>query len=590
MNNATLRQHVKVLVIDDNPDFVIGVKMLLVKENVEVHTATDGFEGLNKAKKILPDIVLLDVVMPRMDGIEVCKAIRQTPQLAGTVIIMLSGLKTQTDQMSEGLEAGADCYIARPIPNRELLARIRAFIRLKKTEKALNEADQRFRTAQEMSPDGFTLLHPERNQQNEVVDFTWIYENETIARINGTDPQKVTGKRLLELFPSHRATPVFDAYVQVANTGKSQIIEEVYVGDIVEKPTWLRLVVVSMGEDIAILGQDITKRKMAEDALFKSESVTKALLDGIPESAFLTDTQGTVIAANATVAQRLNKKKSDLIGSNVFNAVPKDVADLRWTYFESAIQTGKQVRFQDVSFDRIIDNRVNPIIGMDGKVSTIAIIGIDITERIQAEKALEESERTFRKLFEDSSDAILLLDANHTFVECNRATLQLLKMTRDEFLFLKPEDISPEFQPSGKKSKEAAKEMIELAYTNEQHRFDWTHIDAEGREFVVDISLMPIAVKGKTMLHITWRNITERKKAEHALRDSEARYRMLTENILDVIWIIDAQTLQFLYVIPSVERLRGFTPEEIMKYPLDHALSEEHRDYIRGLIHRDTNR
>ncbi len=76
-------QPLKVVVIDDNIEFGAGIKMLLSKEGVEVHTAANGHEGLEMVKQIVPDLVLLDVVMPGMDGNEVCKKIRQTPELAG---------------------------------------------------------------------------------------------------------------------------------------------------------------------------------------------------------------------------------------------------------------------------------------------------------------------------------------------------------------------------------------------------------------------------------------------------------------------------------------------------------------------------
>ena len=125
----------------------------------------------------------------------------------------------------------------------------------KRMQDKLRKSLQRFRIAQDMSPDGFTILHPIRDQKDRVVDFTWVYENPAIARLNGTDQSKVVGKRLLDLFPSHLGTKIFKVYQQVAETGVAQTIEQGYSGESMSQPTWFRLVVVPMSEDIAILAK-----------------------------------------------------------------------------------------------------------------------------------------------------------------------------------------------------------------------------------------------------------------------------------------------------------------------------------------------
>ncbi|MEY4719095.1 MAG: hypothetical protein RL563_1713, partial [Pseudomonadota bacterium] len=127
---------------------------------------------------------------------------------------------------------------------------------------------------------------------------------------------------------------------------------------------------------------------------------------------------------------------------------------------------------------------------------------------------LQRSEATFRKLFEDSSNPILLISEEGAFEECNQAALDLLKSTREQFLHKTLLQISPEFQPGGRRSDEAAQEMTALAYQKGLHRFDWTCVNLEGGEFIVDVSLMPVEIKGQIMLHTTWRDITERKLAE----------------------------------------------------------------------------
>ena len=154
----------------------------------------------------------------------------------------------------------------RPTPH-QFSCILRDITEKKQMQEALQESLERFRIAQDLSPDGFTILHPVRDDEGLVVDFTWVYENPAIAKLNGTDRNLIVGKRLLEVFPSHRNTKIFQTYQQVAQTGIDQTIEVGYAGESMLKPTWFRLVVVPMADDIAILSQDFTTRKQTEALL-----------------------------------------------------------------------------------------------------------------------------------------------------------------------------------------------------------------------------------------------------------------------------------------------------------------------------------
>ncbi|MHC4872879.1 MAG: PAS domain S-box protein [Planctomycetota bacterium] len=148
-------------------------------------------------------------------------------------------------------------------------------------------------------------------------------------------------------------------------------------------------------------------------------------------------------------------------------------------------------------------SRAKAIFNDKGKAIRIVGTHTDITDQNLAKEELVKAK--------DNAEE------SEVFVECNQAALDLLKMTREEFIFQPPVNISPQYQPNGRKSEEAALEMIELAYKNGLHRFDWTCLNSKGEEFIVEVSLMPITVKGETMLHTTWRDVTERSMAEKAI-------------------------------------------------------------------------
>jgi len=116
----------KVLIIEDEADLVKGLMLNLADEGYEVDWAFDGEEGLRKALEEAPDLIILDIMLPKMSGLEVCRELRQ--KKAGVPIIMLTAKGEEVDKVV-GLEIGADDYITKPFSIRELLARIKAHLR-----------------------------------------------------------------------------------------------------------------------------------------------------------------------------------------------------------------------------------------------------------------------------------------------------------------------------------------------------------------------------------------------------------------------------------------------------------------------------
>jgi two-component system, OmpR family, alkaline phosphatase synthesis response regulator PhoP len=117
-----------ILLVDDDPDIREFVTFNLAKEGYNVVTAKDGAEGVEAVKKHRPDLVLLDVMMPGMDGIEACEAIRTNPDIASTLIAFLSARGEDYSQVA-GFDAGADDYITKPIRPKVLVSRVKALLR-----------------------------------------------------------------------------------------------------------------------------------------------------------------------------------------------------------------------------------------------------------------------------------------------------------------------------------------------------------------------------------------------------------------------------------------------------------------------------
>jgi two-component system, OmpR family, alkaline phosphatase synthesis response regulator PhoP len=128
----------KILIADDEPDIIEFIEYNLLAEGYQVFTASNGDEALEQARKFQPQLVILDIMMPRKSGIEVCDILRQKPEFKDTLIIFLTALNDESFQV-KGLEMGADDYINKPISPKVLVSRVNALFR--RLEKQLSPAE-----------------------------------------------------------------------------------------------------------------------------------------------------------------------------------------------------------------------------------------------------------------------------------------------------------------------------------------------------------------------------------------------------------------------------------------------------------------
>lgn len=117
----------RVLIVEDEPHIVLSLEFLLQRAGYETAAATDGVEGLDLVRRLHPDVVLLDIMLPRRNGYEVCQAIKADPGLRAIPVIMLSA-KGQEVEVLKGLELGAASYVTKPFGNADILEAVRAVL------------------------------------------------------------------------------------------------------------------------------------------------------------------------------------------------------------------------------------------------------------------------------------------------------------------------------------------------------------------------------------------------------------------------------------------------------------------------------
>lgn len=144
----------KVLIADDEPDILEILKYNLLKEGYEVITANDGDDALEKAKMTQPEMVILDIMMPRKNGVEVCEILRAQPAFKDTLILFLTALSDEATQI-KGLTTGADDYISKPISPQVFLSKVQSlFRRVRKPENVIIKVD-----GLTIDPEKFVVIH-----------------------------------------------------------------------------------------------------------------------------------------------------------------------------------------------------------------------------------------------------------------------------------------------------------------------------------------------------------------------------------------------------------------------------------------------
>jgi PAS domain S-box-containing protein len=314
----------------------------------------------------------------------------------------------------------------------------------------------------------------------------------------------------------------------------------------------------------------------------ESELQLNGIVSFLPDATFAIDKKGRVIAWNRAMESMTGVKTDDILGIGDYEYSLSFYGFRQPILIDLVLQPDPHLEAEYEAMERDgmsltgevfissfgtngsrIWAKASPLYDSNGNITGAIESLRDITERKKTEDALKESESKFRLLFERSADAMFLMDGKK-FIDCNNAAVEMMKCSsRDELLDRHPSEISPERQTDGQSSREKSEEMIKKAFEKGTHKFEWIRRRSDGEEFPAMITLTAIPWKGEQILHVTVKDITERKAAEKALLESRDLYRNLVENLNEIILFLDPSG-HISYISPVVEQAFGYSPRELI--------------------------
>ena len=284
----------RILAIDDIQDNLISIRAIIADAfpDIEVYTALSGKQGVELAKRIHPDIILLDILMPGMDGYEVCKIVKSDPNLEDIPVVFVTALKESRQNRIQALEAGAEAFLTKPIDETEMTSQIKAMLKIRaanvfkreekirledlvksrtqELERELNDrikADAEVRSSEERHRAlvnqmqlGLAVHKIVLDEKGEAVDYLFLDVNPAYERITGLKKERVIGRRVLEVLPNTEKIWI-EKYGNVALTGEPVSFES-YAREL---GRYFNVIAYKNREnEFAVIVEDITKDKRDE--------------------------------------------------------------------------------------------------------------------------------------------------------------------------------------------------------------------------------------------------------------------------------------------------------------------------------------
>jgi two-component system, cell cycle sensor histidine kinase and response regulator CckA len=392
-----------ILIVDDNPYNLRVLEEILTSDGHNVHTANGWETAFKAAAKQTPDLILLDVVMPGMDGFKVCRHLKANPATAATPILFISSLDKPEDKLS-AFQAGGVDYIGKPFEKEEVLARVRTHLRLAAAQEQLERtnrelkgeiearktAEEQYRAIFEQCPDSMGILDPETMR---FVDFNTVahtrlgYTRDEFAAlrvfdiVEGYTPEKIAERgRILD----EKGTATFE------------LRDRMKTGEMRDILVSVRKMVFNGRPMTQSVVKDITRWKRMEVALRESEKKYRTLFEASKDTILVSDNTGRILDVNLSGLELFGYTRQELLGLDpvLLYTNPDDRQRLWQKLLAEGFVNDYEVEMNRKNGDKIIVHLSVSIIRDDeGNIYRFRGIAHDVTARRRLEQQLIQAQK-----------------------------------------------------------------------------------------------------------------------------------------------------------------------------------------------------
>ena len=512
----------KILVIDDQKSFLLKSKSLLEELilDCKVFIAQSGVEGIEIAKTEQPDTILLDVVIPEMDGYEICTKLKANELTKNIPIILLSAYKKDTDGKVKGLKSGADVFLSKPFDSSELSAQVTSMLRIREAEKKLKASEQRYYSVFENVNDAIIVFNP---NTLEILDIN----NKGVEMYGYSKEEIENGISLFDL--SADAQQLDDKIVKTKlNEIKNNKINpfEGIAKNKAGKTFWVevspKLVIIDNTEKLLVSVRDINQRKQAEEELLKSEEKFRSYIENATDGVFVVNQKGEFIEANQAACEITGYPENEILELTIPELHQQEYLEKAKNHFQAVIKDG----FAKDELGYVTKTGENKFWNIDAvKLSDTRFLGFakDITERKLTEEKLKESESRFNRISANANEVIFKINTQKQSYELiTENVVNILGYSAQEFYnnpalgkqIICEDDIIRVELLWNNMLKYGISQQFECSMIHKSGKVVWLH---QNNVIVKDDEGVITAIEG------SFYDITERKQAEEALRESEER-------------------------------------------------------------------